>query len=259
MKTEIYFFSGTGNAHYIAKTLGNSLGKSKLIHIGSLDLEKEIYSDADIIGVVFPIYFYDAPDIIKKFLSKLTIEATSYLFLYETFGGNGGNAITNCNKILSSRDIKLSNYFSLMLPDNCILFKQSEEKNKRLLDGSEKKILNAATHIKNFKTKITPKSKFKYSIMSNQKLKNASVSFLKFKKFTVDKDKCTSCGLCERVCPVNNIEFKTEYPSFKNKCEMCFACIHYCPSQCIKHGMMKNKTNYQYRNPNVSMIEVMNK
>ena len=259
MKSEIYFFSGTGNAHYIAKTLANSLENAKLTHIGSLDLEQEIYSDADIVGVVFPIYFYDAPDIIKRFLEKLSIERTAYLFLYETCGGNGGNAITNCNKILSKREIKLSNYFSTILPDNCILFKQTDEKNKALLDASGKKIANAVAHIKNFRTKLIPKSKLKYSIMSNKNLKNISISFMKFKEFSVDKDKCTSCGLCEKVCPVNNIEFKTEHPSFKNKCEMCFACIHYCPSQCIKHGMMKNKTNYQYRNPNISMIEVINK
>ncbi|MGL4655451.1 MAG: EFR1 family ferrodoxin [Sarcina sp.] len=259
MKSEIYFFSGTGNSHYIAKSLANSFENSKLTHIGSLNLEKEVYTDADIVGIVFPIYFYDAPDIIKRFLEKLSVETTAYVFLYECCGGNGGNAIANCTKILSKRNIKLSNYFTTVLPDNSIIFKQSEEKNKDLFEKAEKAIISASKHIQNFRTKVTPKSKLKYSILSNKKLKDMSVSFMKFKEFTVDKESCTSCGLCEKVCPVNNIKFKTEHPSFKNKCEMCFACIHYCPSQCIKHGMMKNKTNYQYKNPNISMIEVINK
>lgn len=259
MKSEIYFFSGTGNSHYIAKTLANSLENAKLTHIGSLDLDKEIYTDADIVGVVFPIYFYDAPDIIKRFLEKLSVETTAYLFLYECCGGSGGNALANCNKILTQRNIKLANYFTTILPDNCILFKQSEEKNNELLKKAEKTISSSIAHIKNFRTKVTPKTKLKYSIISNNRLKNMSISFMKFKEFTVETEKCTSCGLCEKVCPVSNIEFKAEHPTFKNKCEMCFACIHYCPSQCIKHGMMKKKTNYQYKNPNISMIEVINK
>ena len=165
MKAEIYFFSGTGNSHYIAKTLVSSLENAKLKHIGSLDLNKEVYTDADIVGVVFPVYFYDAPDIIKRFLEKLSIEPTAYLFLYECCGGSGGNAIVNCNKILSKRNIKLANYFTSVLPDNCILFKQSEEKNNELFKKAEKTISLASIHIKNFRTKIVPKPKVKYSII----------------------------------------------------------------------------------------------
>ena len=259
MNTEIYFFSGTGNSHYIAKTLADGLENSTLIHIPALDLSKEIHSEADVIGIVFPIYFYDAPDIIKRFLDKLRVERTAYVFLYENFGGNGGNAIANCNKILSKNSVKLGNYFSIQLPDNCVLFKQTKAKNDALLNASLKKLASAIAHIKNFRTKIIPKTKFKYSIMSNEKLKNLSVSMMKFKEFKVEIDNCTSCGLCEKVCPVNNIKMEGSHPKFESNCEMCFACIHYCPSACIKHGMIKKKKNYQYHNPNLSMIEVINK
>lgn len=259
MKTEIYFFSGTGNSHYIAKTIADSFNDSKLTHIGSLDLTKDVYSDADIVGIVFPIYFYDAPDIIKNFLEKLSVDSATYIFLYENFGGSGGNAIHNCNKILIKKDLKISNYFSTAFPDNCILFKQSEEKNNKLLNDADKKIALAISDIKSFKTKLIPKSKIKYSIISNGTIKKFSVSLMKFKELKVIDDKCTRCGLCEKICPVKNITFKDTLPTFGDKCEMCFACIHYCPSECIKHGKMKGKSNYQYHNPNISMIEAINK
>ncbi|MGL4990124.1 MAG: EFR1 family ferrodoxin [Sarcina sp.] len=259
MKTEIYYFSGSGNSHYIAKTIASSLDDAKLIHIGKLNLEKDISSDAAIIGVIFPIYFYDAPDIIKKFLEKLSVDPAAYIFLYENFGGNGGNAIYNCQKILLSKGLKLSNYFSTKLPDNCTLFKQSKDKNQKLLIDSTKEISKAINHIKNFRTKLIPTRKIKYSIISNKKIKNTLISLSKLKELEVLDEKCTRCGLCEKVCPVSNIEFKTDLPSFKNNCQMCLACVHYCPSQSIRHKKIRNKNNYQYKNPYISMIEIINK
>jgi len=41
---------------------------------------------------------------------------------------------------------------------------------------------------------------------------------------TVDKDKCTQCGVCEDVCPVEAIEI-SDYPNFNSACfDCCFGC-----------------------------------
>ncbi|MGL4740937.1 MAG: EFR1 family ferrodoxin [Sarcina sp.] len=261
MKSEIYFFSGTGNSHYVAKTLGFGLENSKLIHIGGLDLSNEIKSDANVIGIVFPTYFYDAPDIIKNFIKKLNVEKSTYIFIYQTCGGNVGNSSYTCNSLLKEKNLKLANHFSIKMPDNCVLFSSIEEENQKLLDSALKKINQDLMQIQNFKTKVANKPKFKYKVIGSSSLKNVCISFMKFKNFKVNEDKCTSCKICKKVCPIGNIEFVNgqKIPKFKEKCEMCFACIHYCPNSCIKHGMMKKKENYQYHNPNISMIEVINK
>jgi len=47
--------------------------------------------------------------------------------------------------------------------------------------------------------------------------------------------KCTKCGLCAKLCPVNNIEMK-EFPEFKDKCVMCMRCKAFCPQQAIYQG-----------------------
>jgi len=45
---------------------------------------------------------------------------------------------------------------------------------------------------------------------------------------------CTSCGVCESVCPVKNIAMIGKRPAWKDHCELCFACIRACPVQAIR-------------------------
>ena len=54
------------------------------------------------------------------------------------------------------------------------------------------------------------------------------------KHFNVS-DACTHCGICQKVCPVNNIEYgHDKKPYFKHHCEQCLACIQHCPARAIK-------------------------
>lgn len=71
-------------------------------------------------------------------------------------------------------------------------------------------------------------------------------------------DDCISCGICAKVCPVNNIEMKDGKPTFKHNCEQCMACIHNCPKQALNY---KNVTagRIRYRNPDVSLEELYRK
>jgi ferredoxin len=45
-----------------------------------------------------------------------------------------------------------------------------------------------------------------------------------------DPSKCTSCGICSEVCPVDAITL-SGIPEFKDeKCIQCFCCIELCPN-----------------------------
>ena len=59
--------------------------------------------------------------------------------------------------------------------------------------------------------------------------------FVKDKKFYA-KDDCIGCGLCERLCPMDNIEIKNGKPVWKGGCTHCMACICSCPESAIEYG-----------------------
>lgn len=52
----------------------------------------------------------------------------------------------------------------------------------------------------------------------------------------VDKEKCTGCGTCRDVCPVNvfEIENKKSVAKRPDECIQCRACEASCPEKAIK-------------------------
>ena len=57
---------------------------------------------------------------------------------------------------------------------------------------------------------------------------------------------CTSCGLCQELCPMSCITGDNEgHPVWEGRCTMCLACLHNCPSRAIEHGQdTKGKERY---------------
>ncbi len=61
------------------------------------------------------------------------------------------------------------------------------------------------------------------------------------KSFYAD-DNCSSCGICEEICPVNNIILVEGEPQWQHRCQQCLACINFCPEKSIQFGTETLKT-----------------
>jgi ferredoxin len=68
--------------------------------------------------------------------------------------------------------------------------------------------------------------------------------------------KCNGCGICQTICPVDNISMHDQRPAWSDHCITCFACLHWCPQEAIQ---VANLTNHmkRYHHPDVSSKDIV--
>ncbi len=69
-------------------------------------------------------------------------------------------------------------------------------------------------------------------------------------------DSCTGCGICAKICPVEDITMNNNRPTWNRSCEQCFACIQWCPSEAIEFGKM-SKGKARYHHPEITLTDML--
>lgn len=135
--TEIYYFSGTGNSLAVARAVAERLG-GDLIPIASVTDGAVIETEADAIGVTFPVYYADLPNIVRRFAEKLDCAETEYIFGIATYGGAAGASLKTLDGILRSRGKTLAAGFGIHMPQNA--FRKPWENKRAVYRRAEKRI-----------------------------------------------------------------------------------------------------------------------
>lgn len=227
----IYYFSATGNSKYAAEKLAVKTGDTAVNIVDVLKSGKTP-EKSEVAGIVFPVYFWGLPEIIKRFAVKIKNSLGGYVYCVITCGANTGNADKMLSKLLG-RELDYS--YSLRMPDNYVIMYDpcTEEKALRFLRHADKELDGVCGDINRREKKRAG------SVEGG--IKSAFISklydpFRSTKKFFAD-DKCTSCGLCAARCPDEAIVIKNGKPEWvKNKCQHCTACINRCPAEAIQFG-----------------------
>ena len=193
---------------------------------------EEIQSKADVIGITFPVYYADLPNIVRRFAGKLDCTETAYVFSVATYGGAAGASLRSLSRILESRGKPPAAGFGVHMPQNA--FRKPWERKLAILRRAEKRIDFVARSVEARKTGmhyanlplqilLTPFQGLlqRMAARSLEEVSNTPSSAgltieqlipLSDRSFAVNKQ-CNSCGTCVRVCPVNNIAGQSERPA----------------------------------------------
>ena len=239
----IYYFSGTGNSLKLSLDISAQFLKSDIHKI--CETKRVERSDSEMIGFVFPVYMGGLPGIVYRFLQNFPFEKDVYYFSIGTYYAYKGCAMSIVKKIMSDKGITLSYSNCLPTVGNCL--KEYEVTQKRripILERAEGKTFNI---ISDLKGKVKNKTPQYCQLFDTLHKKLFKLFFDKaHEKFTLE-ERCIGCGVCQKVCPVNNIVFDNGKPEWKANCEVCHACVHWCPQNAINIG--KSKGRLQYQNP----------
>ena len=129
MKNIIFYFSGTGNSLQVAKDIAEKIGECEVINLAKYDTNEKI--NAERVGIVFPVYFWGVPNIIKVFLKKIELQNNPYIFAVATCGGTVGASLIQINDLLRLKNQKLHAGFAITMPENYIVYYNASSKEKQ--------------------------------------------------------------------------------------------------------------------------------
>ena len=256
MESVIYYFSGSGNSYKIAKDMASKIENTKLIKISLNYMDIASKNKYKRIGIVFPVYYFALPKIIEEFVKKLEIPTDSYVFAVATCGGQVGFSLKQLENLLREKGTTLSAGFSVVMPDNYqILFSPlSIEKQEKLFIAVEKSLADIIEKVN--KSEVIEIKTSSFDKIATKFMKQIFKPKNKDKKFWVD-NKCIECGICAKVCPVNNIEMNNK-PKWLHNCEHCLACMQWCPKHSIQYRKSTIKRG-RYHHPDVTVKDMINK
>lgn len=254
MSKIIFYFSGTGNSYAVANKVADGLGETELISIINIeDITIEKYS---MIGFVFPVYYIHAPEIVIRKLNNFKFNSSQQIFIIITHGASWGYALSDVKSRLAIVDNKTIQEFRVNMPGNYILeygaIPQFYQKIiLRKADKKIKQIVNFIIHNKPTKP-ITP------NLLARIFKRNGDGKtqvFHDLGKCFYTKSNCRHCGVCEKICPVKNIEITDGKLIWGSKCQHCMACIQWCPHNAIAHPALNNKRK-RYTHPDISLQQL---
>jgi NAD-dependent dihydropyrimidine dehydrogenase PreA subunit len=229
----IFYFSGTGNSRWVAQELADLTGDTA---VSIADIVKsgscpEI-AQGQPIGFVFPVYAWLPPEIVSDFAANLPADTGSYRWAVCTCGDEAGRAMDSLTEKL-----RLSSAWSLQMPNNYILSFNTDpaETVRAKVKGAKQRLPRIAQDILD-KKEVWDVHAGSFAGLKSSLIGPAFNRFARSDRSFHAEASCTGCGLCQKVCPADNIELRNGKPVWLGGCLKCLACIHRCPERAIEYG-----------------------
>lgn len=244
----VLYFSGTGNSKYIAKEIAKDLS-DEIISINDR-LKDNDTSEINVNGkliFVLPTYAWRMPRVVRDWITKTNFIGAKKVWFVMNCGSEIGNSAKYNGELCQEKNFVYMGTAQIVMPENYILMFDSPSENeiKEIIEKAQSVIENITKDIAENKSFSSTKANLQDKLMSSIVNILFYPMFVKSKGFYAD-DKCTGCGACEKICPLNNIEIKSGKPLWSNNCTHCTACISYCPESAIEYGKKtKGKARYK--------------
>ena len=250
----IFYFSGTGNTRWAAQRLSQATGEELISIADQLRSNSHaIYKpqDGERIGFCFPTHGWQPPRIVRNFIRQATFlcNSNTYVYALTTCGDNMGHAMRILSKELRRKDICLNSAFALIMPESNVCFPflhlDAPEREREKIEKAGETINYIAQCVVEKKQGVSKLVKgaipYTYTYVIGGYYNRHLITD---RKFWVDTDACVKCGLCAKLCPVDDIKGTPPIWQHNGNCTNCLACYHHCPKHAIHWGKMKRGQYY---------------
>lgn len=231
----ILYFSGTGNSLHVTETL------SALLHERTYCMEQSpcqmpALADDEPLGIIFPVYAWGLPSIVTTFLRQLTV-GERYVWTVMTCGDDMGYADRILEKTLHH---KVNAAFSVQMPNTYVCLPGFDVDPQDLANAKRQQTDQClpliAKHIE-AKDNVIQLHRGAAAWLKTYVLRPLFNRYLVTDKYFKTNHNCTSCGLCIKHCPVQDIQLQDGQPAWRHhNCTGCLRCYHHCPQRAIEWG-----------------------
>lgn len=234
----VLFFTGTGNSEYCARFIADRLGEEcfdlaeriKKKDFSPLESEKPWI-------ICAPTYAWRMPAVVTEFLLKAELKGSKEIYFVMTCGGQIGKAEKYNLELCEKNGKSYKGTAKVKMAENYLAMFEvtTPEEEELLMKKACENLESVSALIKKGENLPAVKEGAIGALLSGKVNEMFNKFYLRDDKFTV-KENCTSCGLCEKKCPLRNIEMKDGKPHWLGNCTHCMACICHCPAEAIEYG-----------------------
>jgi len=263
VSNRIFFFTGSGNALAIAKSIAAGIGGADVTpmaqHIGGFDASGE-----ERVGIVCPVYAWGPPRMVREFVEGLKLSAEQYVFAVTTCGGTPGKSAVYIDKWIQAKGGRLDAGFNVRGDTYAAIPGMSEIAIVKLAGWlgrnhvpkqAKERMGEISEMVKGKKSHKVEKSNASVNLLASLIYSAALGRFRKIDKGFGVTDACVSCGTCAKVCPRGNVRLVDGKPTWHQDCESCYACFLRCPQKAITY--QGHPPNEPTHHPDASLAEIL--
>ena len=232
------YFSGTGNTKHCVETFVSFFDNTcTAISIETPNIN-HFLSEHDFIVFGYPVYYSNIPKIVRDFIfSHRDCFQNKKIFIIATMAISSGDGAGCAARIFAKHGATIAGGLHLTMPD-CIgdekIMKKPLEVKKDMIRKADNKFLLAVENLKRGSPSRDGLNTFnQISGLLMQRLWFSQMTSSYKNKPNIDKEKCTGCGRCVPLCPMNNIKVIHGKAQGNGKCTLCYRCFSNCPAKAL--------------------------
>jgi ferredoxin len=278
MKLLFLYFSGTGNTDYVAHYLARRLaqrpallslrprsGQALEVELCTIEHQPaETLADFDLLTAGFPVYAADAPEFFQDYLDQLPPGEGRGAFVFCTKGAYAGGAVRRALQRLAAQGYVPLGGGSVLMPgtDGLSMISKNSWMARKALQKDYDNLKDADRLIEEMTSVLSdlldgrPAEALRLRLPTHPKaslsdqvwaaLYHASENWTRARLHA--DGRCEGCGLCARICPVDNVELCDGHARFCDHCVLCLRCLHACPQEAIQIGKI-TVGKFRWRGP----------
>jgi ferredoxin len=256
MRLLVLYFSGTGNTDYVAHYLAERLDQpSVAVELRSIEWQPpEKVSAFDLLAFGFPVYAGDAPGFVRTYLEQLPSGSDRGAFVFCTKGAYAASAVKLTLQRLAIRgyvplcggDVMMpgTDGLSMISKDSWMARKALQKDYDQLKDAN--RLVGQMNGVLSELMDGRPTQMLRMPLPQQLQMAPSDRLWACLYRATENwsrsrlhaNEQCEGCGLCTRLCPVDNVTLSEGHAQFDDHCILCLRCLHACPQEAIQIGKL---------------------